>query len=124
MGFKLFDKKRNHARPAAVAINKHGFFVINTTAMEKHLKGFQYAHLYWDQEQDKVGIKPLQRKEDSAYHITVTIGNVGYICGVAFLTYAEIPHEETTSFPAQWNEREELLEFKVDRTRTSGRGGH
>lgn len=93
--------------------------------MEKHFKGFRYAHLYWDQEQDKVGIKPVRTKEDSAYHITyVTKANVGCISGVAFLTYAEIPHKETTSFPAQWNEREELLEFKVDRTRTSGRGGH
>ena len=123
MGFKLFDKKRSHGGPPTVTITKNGMFVINSTAVEKRLKGFQYVHLYWDQEQDKIGIKPLRKKENTAYHINYSPkGNVGSISGTAFLAYAEISHKETASFPAQWNEEEELLEFKVDRTKTKGRG--
>jgi hypothetical protein len=122
MPFKLFDKKRTHGGPPTVTITKYGMFVINSAAVEKHFKGFQYAHLYWDQEHEKIGIKPLRKKEDTAYHINYSPkGNVGTISGTAFLAYAEIPHKVTAAFPAQWNEDEALLEFKVDRMKTRAR---
>jgi hypothetical protein len=116
MSFKLFDRKRTHGGPPMVTITKYGMFVVNAAAVEKYLKGAQYALLYWDEIQGKVGIKPLKTKESKAYSVNYSPkGNVATLSGTAFLKFAGIGHEMTESFDAQWNEGEKLLEFQVER---------
>jgi hypothetical protein len=117
MAFKLFERKRAHGGPPAVSITKNGMFVVNSTAVDQYFKGTRHIQFYWDADQERVGIKPLSGKTEKAYKINYSPkGNVGTVSGTAFLSFAEIPHKETKSFPAKWNEEEKLLEFTIERS--------
>jgi hypothetical protein len=113
MAFELFTKKQSHGGPPAVAITKRGHFSINSSAVDR-LNKTKYVHLYWDQEQSKVGLRPLAKKDEHSYLINYsTRGNVGAVSASAFLKDLGYPIKETKSFPATWNAKDELLEFKI-----------
>jgi len=89
-------------------------FVINSSALEKYIKPCQFVHVYYDKDAGKVGIKPLPRKVDKAYRLNVSPkGNVGTVSATSFLSFIGNDHKETINFPAEWNEREGLLEFTI-----------
>jgi hypothetical protein len=124
MAYELFTRKRTHGGPPSVTITKSGNFIINSSALEKHILPNGYIHVYWDKESGKVGLKPLSKKVDKAYHINLSPkGNVGAFSGASFLSYIGFERKETTAFPATWNEKEGVLEFTIfDKPRRSPRG--
>lgn len=114
MGYVLFTRKRAHGGPPAVTVTKNGIFVINGSAVEKYISTNRYLHVYWDKDSGKVGLKPLPKKADKAYHINLSPrGNVGSVSALSFLKFIGYESKETTSFPATWNAEEGLLEFTI-----------
>lgn len=114
MAFKEFQRKRTHGGDPAVSITKGGMFVINGSCIASYLPNAKYVKLYWDVEARKVGIKPMKTKDQYTYSLNLSgAGVVGAVSGTAFLKTCGIKHEETKSFPANWNEKEGLVEFKV-----------
>jgi len=112
--YELFTRKRSHGGPPAVTITKNGMFIINSAALEKYIKPSQFVHVYYDKEGSKVGLKPLHKKVDKAYRLNVSPrGNVGSLSASSFLSFIGYDYKETISFPAEWNEREGLLEFII-----------
>jgi hypothetical protein len=113
MAFELFTKKQSHGGPPSVSITKRGHFSINSSAVN-YLSRSKYVHVYWDHEQQKVGLKPLIKKEEHAYRINYsTKGSGGAVSASAFLKGVGYAFKETKSFPAGWNAKEGLLEFKI-----------
>jgi hypothetical protein len=89
-------------------------FVINSSALEKHIKPSQFIHVYYDEDTGKVGLKPLPKKADKAYRLNVSPkGNVGTVSATAFLSFIGYKYKDTINFPATWNEEEGLLEFAI-----------
>ena len=114
MPYELFSRKRTHGGPPAVTITKNGTFVINSAAIGKYILKRPFLHVYWDKDDGKVGLKPLAKNEDQAYHINLSPkGNVGSLSATAFLKHVGYEIKETRSFPATWNEKEGMLEFKI-----------
>jgi hypothetical protein len=119
MAYELFTRKRSHGGPPAITVTKNGMFVINSSALEKHIKPCQFVHVYYDKDAGKVGIKPLSKKVDKAYRLNVSPkGNVGTVSATSFLSFIGYDHKETINFPAEWNEREGLLEFTIKDSET------
>jgi hypothetical protein len=113
MAYELFTKKRSHGGPPSVSITKRGHFSINSSAIDC-LSRSEYVHVYWDQAKGKVGLRPLIKKEEHAYKVHYSSrGNVGAVSASAFLKDLEYPIKETKAFSANWNAKEELLEFKI-----------
>lgn len=114
MAYELFTRKRTHGGPPAVSITKGGTFVVNSAAIGKYLHKQQYIHVYWDPQESKVGLKPLQKRENNSYRIHYSPkGNVGSFSATAFLKHVGYDNKETRSFPATWNESAAVLEFKI-----------
>ena len=114
MAYELYTKKRSHGGPPSVTVTKNGMFVVNATAMEKHLQHHQFVHVYYDKDSGKVGLKPLSKKLDKSYRVNFSPkGNVGTISALSFLSFIGYEKKETTSFPATWNVEEGLLEFTI-----------
>jgi len=114
LAFELFNRKRTHGGPPAVSITRFGMFVVNSSAIEKYFHNHKYAHIFWDKEGNRIGIKPLVRKEEKSYSIHYSPkGNVGSLSATAFIKYIGYQNKETESFPATWNDREGLLEFRL-----------
>lgn len=113
MSYELFNRKREHGGPSAVTVTKFGNFVINSTGLSLFKKQ-KYVHVYWDKDNSKVGLKPLPKKEDKSYSINYSPkGGVGSLSATAFLKHIGYPIKATTSFPAHWNEKEQMLEFQI-----------
>ncbi len=56
----------------------------------------------------------MKNKDLHSYSINFSPkGSVGSFSGTAFLKTYKIKYEETKSFLAQWNDKENLLELKV-----------
>ena len=113
MPYELFSKKRTHGGPAAVSITKYGNFVLNSAAIT-HLQKRPYLQVYWNKDEGKVAFKPLKSTDEYSYHVNYSPkGSVGSISGVAFLKHVGYSYKETKTFPANWNEKEGLLEIQL-----------
>jgi len=114
MGFEPFEGKRSHSGDPAVSITKAGNFIINSTCVERHFKGTKYIKVFWDSENEKIGIKPLTAKDTYAYRLNLSSrGNVGAFSGTAFFKSIGLEHKATKSYAVEWNKREQLIEFSV-----------
>jgi|SRR5277367_6374903 len=115
MPYELFVRKRTHGGPPSVSVTKNGLFVINSSAVEKHIAKSKFIHIYWDKEHGKIGLKPLTKKEDKSYSIHFSPkGNVGSLSATAFLKFIGYKTDSATkSFSAAWNDDEEMLEFTI-----------
>jgi hypothetical protein len=114
MPFELFTKKRSHPGEVGVSITKGGNFILNAATIEKHVKDCKFARVYWDSDHRKIGIMPVKKKDENSYTINISPrGSVGAFSGSAFLRAHGLLHKETKSYPAQWNEKEGLLEFTL-----------
>lgn len=114
MAFEAFERKRSHGGDPSVTITRFGNFVLNSTCIEKFFKDAKYAKLYWDADHQKVGIKPMPKKDQYSYSINYSPkGSVGTFSGVSFFKAVGIDNKNTKSYPASWNEKEGLVEFSV-----------
>ena len=117
MAYELFTRKRSHGGPPAVTVTKNGMFVINSSALEKYMGTNQFVHVYYDKDAGKVGLKPLAKKVEKAYRLNLSPkGNVGTVSATSFLSFIGYELKDTTSFPAEWNQQEGLLEFTIKAT--------
>jgi hypothetical protein len=116
MPFETFRRQRITGGPPRVTITKYNNLVLNSATMERHLRAVKYVHLLWDSERLRVGIKPVTKQDQSAYPLHNSArGNVATISGVSFLRYIGWNlKSETKSFEAEWNDKESLLEFRID----------
>src|SRR5208337_567789 len=98
MAFEEFQGKRSHGGEPAVSISKSGNFILNSKVIAAYFSDKKYAKLYWDQEQKKIGIKPMAAKDASSYAVNFSPkGGVGSFSGTAFLKAYGIPYKETRS---------------------------
>lgn len=113
--FKVYEQKQTQGREPSVSITKAGAFVLNTGSMAAFFKGCDYAKLFWDAENSKVGIKPMKKKDTLSYSLSYGKNKtVGWISGKSFLKNIGIEYKgKTISHPAVWNEKEKLVEFVV-----------
>jgi hypothetical protein len=115
MAFEEFQRKRTHSGEPAVSISSYGNFILNSATIAKFFEGKKYVKVYWDAEQSKIGIKPMKTKDLYSYTLNLSPkGGVGSFSGTAFLKTYGIPYNKTRSIEATWNEKEGLLELKVD----------
>ena len=113
MAYELFVKKQTHGGPPTVSITKRGHFSVNSSAVER-IGRSKYVHVYWDREHGKVGLRPLAKEEKNSYRVNYRgKGTGGTVSASAFLKDLAYPIKKTKSFPATWNAKEELLEFKI-----------
>ncbi len=113
--FRPYEKKQKQSKEPAVSITKGGALVLNTGCIAAFFKGYDYAKLFWDVENSKVGIKPMKKKDTLSYSLSHSKNRtVGWISGKSFLKNVGIEYKKkTTSFAAAWNKRENLVEFAV-----------
>jgi hypothetical protein len=115
MPFTEFQRKRTHSSDPAVSISSYGNFILNSATIANFFVGKKFAKLYWDAKERKIGIKPMEKKDLYSYTINLSPkGGVGSFSGTAFFKTYGIPYDKTRSIPAAWNEKEGLLELKLD----------
>ncbi len=112
--FRAYELKQTQGKKPTVSITKGGALVLSTGCVAAFFKGYDYAKLFWDAENSKVGIKPMKKKDAFSYSLSYgTKKTVAWLSGKSFLKNIGIDYKETTVYPAVWNEKEKLVEFAV-----------
>lgn len=114
MGFELYTKKGGRSSSPKVSIAKAGYIGINSACMDMYFKGKNFVQLYWDKEKQIIGIKPIDKEAGGAFTLTNDgERRPGSIAGRSFLKYYEIDFSKSRSFDPEWNEKENMLIFKL-----------
>lgn len=120
MGFEKFDDSgRGRGRPAGadpmVSIRKSGSIGINRPALAAHFEGHEGAVMYYDEEDNRMGIEPVTDKDadEAAYTVSKTDSG-GTIAAQAFLETYDLLPEVTTQYDPGWNEDRGMIVVDLD----------
>jgi len=118
MGFEKFEDSGRGRPPASVpkvSLRKSGSIGINQVALGEYFDENEGAVLYYDEEENRIGIKPVADKatDDAAYTVSKNDSN-GTIAGETFLNRYDILPEVTTQYTPQWNDDEDLVVIDLD----------
>jgi hypothetical protein len=119
MPFEMFQRQRIAGGPPRVAVSKYRNFIFNSACVNAYLKNVKYVHLFWDSEKLRVGVRPSSKEDRSAYPLHYSPrGNVATISSMSFLRYIgwDMDDQNTKHFDADWNEKDNLLEFTINET--------
>jgi hypothetical protein len=118
MGFEQFEKKG--ARPGedsdetpVISIRKGGAIGLNRTAVALFFDEYTWVHFYYDDGDNRVGIKPREEEDENTYRITKRDGTAT-IKARRFLSEYDLMPEVTTRYEAHWHDSEELVYIDLD----------
>ena len=114
MSYEAFEmKKKRMPEEATISILKQGGFGINRRA-EELFRGAKFVSLHFDRAGRKIGFRPEERKTPHAYELRGGAGQGAMqVSGAAFLRYFGIEHKESSAYPCQWNDQENLVEIQL-----------
>jgi len=119
MAFEKFDDSGSgRGRPAGtdpmISLRKTGSIGINQAALTEFFEENGGAVMYYDEESERIGIKPVADKDadEAAYSLTRSDSG-GTLAPKAFLrTYGLIP-EVTTQYSPKWDDDAELVSIDL-----------
>lgn len=117
MGFERYEPSQAQARGnPLVSLRASGSIGLNNATVATHFSGCQWAELYYDDEDRRVGIKPVEEETDHAYSIQhgTEPSHGASIFAAGFLRDHQLLPAETTRYPPTWNERAALLAIDLD----------
>jgi len=115
MSMQKFEKKRITGIPT-ITVRQNGSISLNEMAVEQFpIKDKKYVELYFDQEEQTIGIRPIDSQDGvAAFTIirekgkTYTISCQAFLrkCGVAFTSGSKV-------YPAAWDSDREMVIIKL-----------
>lgn len=113
VAYEVFDIKASRLGSPALTIAADGRLALNADAgdLMKGL-GAKFVHLLWDAEARKIALRPLPRADARAYKLSVPHAHKRgmLVAASTFMRYVGWPPSRRVTLPAEWNEKEKLLE--------------
>jgi hypothetical protein len=123
MGFEKFEKHsgRGSGNQPKISLRKSESIGINGVAVEQYFGDSDGAILYYNEEENQVGIQPCDKNEDSdAYSLQFnTNSNGANINAASFLKQHSLTPSQTTQYNAHWNEEQELAYIDLNEEGTT-----
>ena len=91
-----------------ISLRKSGGIGVNSAATEKYLSDVEFIHLYYDEENDKIGIKPVDEADENTYKVNMTESSAG-ITPSSFMKQYDLVPDVTTRYEVEWDDDEEML---------------
>ena len=120
MGFEKFEdsgrgRGRNPGADPMVSIRKSGSIGINRPVLEEHFADADGAVMYFDGDDNRVGIEPVADADadDAAYTVSKTDAG-GTIAPKAFLREYDLVPDVTTQYDPAWDDDEGLVALDLD----------
>lgn len=116
---KFTETKRGRGRPTntqqMMSLRKSGTIGVNRAALDAFFEGKDGAIMYYDEDDDRIGIEPVADAEadDAAYTVTKSDAS-GTIAAQAFLRKYDLVPDITTQYAPEWDDEEELVVITVD----------
>ena len=116
MGFEKFQKHtgRGSADEPMISLRKTETIGVNGVAIEEHFGDKEGAVLYYNEADNQVGIKPADTDDPDAYTLQFSSqGRGASINAASFLKQYNLVPEQTTRYPAHWNQEQELIYIEL-----------
>ena len=119
MAYELFDSKAIRIGSPALTIGTDGRVTLNADVGDILASlGARYAQILWDRESFRLAIRPLTRRDQRAFKLTVVQGKRGASFHArSFLNYIQWQPSNRFTTAVHWNEKEGLLETVLPRER-------
>lgn len=108
---------RGRASEAKISLRKSNSIGINSIALEQYFDDEDgYVELYYDPENNKLGLKPLKEETDDAYTLSRSNGS-GSVTPTSFLSREDLVPNVTTQYAPeieQVNDDTELVVIDLD----------
>ena len=113
MPYEIFTRKRVQSGTPAISFGPAGRVGLNQPATQI-LQGnaVEFVLLLWDKDSRRVAIRPITKRDKRAYKLSYTKSSSQF-SGKSFLEYINYDFSVTRSFPAEWNEEEEVFEIEI-----------
>lgn len=125
MALEQHDRKTGHTKAKGeapkVSLRKSGSIGINKHALQQFFADCNAVILYYDPEQNNIGIEPIEELHDhpNTYKITRRNPNAGgTVTPKSFLAEYDLQHSETLHYSVEWDNDRELLIVNLDQEMT------
>lgn len=91
-----------------VSLRKSGGIGINSAATEEYLSDVEFVHIYYDEDNRKIGIKPVDEEDENTYKVNMTESSAG-ITPSSFMKRHGLVPDVTTRYEVEWDDDEGML---------------
>jgi len=112
MGFEKFHKHsgRGGSNQPKISLRKSESIGINGVTIEQYFDDYNGAILYYNDEENQIGIQPANKEDENAYTLQFNSESNGASLNAAgFLKQYQLVPSQTTQYDANWNEDQELV---------------
>jgi len=117
MVFEKFEKNKGGKSGAGprISLRKSGSIGINGKGIKELFNDEKYVTLYYDKENNMVGIKPERKDSKGTYTLQRRnqSGHGGSISATAFMREYDLIPYKTKQYKAQWNESQGMIVANV-----------
>jgi len=118
MAFKKYDKRTNTKIPT-ITLTKCKSLGINSACIEKFFKDAKALELFYDDEDNRIGLKPSKKEAPHMYTLRRKDGTSASVSCSGLIKHFGIKVYDTQRFIPAWNEKEDLLEIHLGKPLTS-----
>lgn len=98
-----------------ISLRKSKSVGVNRTALEEYFDEMDAAVMYYDEEENVVGIEPVEDKDsDEAAYTVSKSDSGGTIAPQAFLERYDLTPEVTTQYTPEWDDDDGMILIDVD----------
>jgi hypothetical protein len=113
MAYEIFTRKRSRISTPAVSISSTGRIGLNQGSSAIFQKNaIQFVLLLWDADEHRMALRAIVKKDARAYGVSYA-KSCAMFSAKTFFEHIGYQMTETRSFPAMWNETENILEINI-----------
>lgn len=115
MGYEIYQREVLRVSTPAITLNRRGRLVFNVAATKiLHDRGVDNVFLLWDGERRKFAIRATSKKDPRTVRVRYSANDKwAAISAKGFLEHIGHDTTKTVSYPAVWNENEQILEVSM-----------
>jgi hypothetical protein len=116
MAFEKYDKGTGRGtNQPRVSLRRSDTIGINGPAIAEHFDGVDGVVLYYDEDENRVGLEPADADESDAYTLVENNNaDSATVNAMGFMTEFGLAPEQTTHYDAQWDDDQELVYVDLD----------
>jgi len=122
MPFEQVEKagRGGSATEPLISLRKSAGIGLNSVTMEEHFEDADYVQVFYDEANEKLGLKPAEEDDENVFKINRTASSGGVTPTNFLNTYGLVP-EVTTRYRVEYDEDEDLV--VADLTESAGTYG-
>ena len=115
LAYQIFEKKATRMGTPAVTVLKNGRMALNSAATQVlHKNAVEFVLLLWDEDNLRLALRPISKRDSRAYKITYGLNNSGSsFSAKSFMDHIGWNLSANHTVAMAWNESEGMLEASV-----------